>query len=39
VFGVGQTTGTMDPQQHATNAADLHEWEISLRLHGAACWS
>jgi hypothetical protein len=32
VFGAGKTTGTMDPLQHATEAADLHEWEMSLRL-------
>ena len=27
----GKTTGTMDPLQHAAEAADLHEWEMSLR--------
>ena len=32
VFGADKTTGTMDPLQHATEAADLHEWEMSLRL-------
>jgi hypothetical protein len=32
VFGADKTTGTMDPLQHATDAADLHEWEMSLRL-------
>jgi hypothetical protein len=32
VFGAGKRTGTMDPLQHATEAADLHEWEMSLRL-------
>ncbi len=32
VFGTDKTTGTMDPLQHATEAADLHEWEMSLRL-------
>ena len=31
VFGADKTTGTMDPLQHATEAADLHEWEMSLR--------
>jgi hypothetical protein len=31
VFGVGEATGTMDPLQHATEAADLHDWEMSLR--------
>jgi hypothetical protein len=31
VFGAGKTTGTMDPLQHAAEAADLHEWEMSLR--------
>jgi len=34
VFGADKTTGTMDPLQHATEAADLHEWEMSLRLAG-----
>jgi hypothetical protein len=24
------TTGTMDPLQHAAEAGDLHEWEMSL---------
>ena len=32
VFGADKRTGTMDPLQHATEAADLHEWEMSLRL-------
>ena len=32
VFGAGKTTGRMDPLQQATDAADLHEWEMSLRL-------
>ena len=32
VFGADKTTGTMDPLQHATEAADLHKWEMSLRL-------
>jgi len=31
VFGAGKATGTMDPLRHATGAADLHEWEMSLR--------
>ena len=31
VFGVGKATGTMDPLQRATEAGDLHEWEMSLR--------
>lgn len=31
VFGAGKTAGTMDPLQHAAAAADLHEWEMSLR--------
>jgi hypothetical protein len=31
VFGAGKATGTMDPPQHATEAGDLHEWEMSLR--------
>jgi hypothetical protein len=31
VFGAGQATGTMDSLQHAAEAADLHEWEMSLR--------
>jgi hypothetical protein len=34
VYGADKTTGTMDPLQHATEAADLHEWETSLRLAG-----
>jgi hypothetical protein len=29
VFGADKTTGTMDPLQHATEAADLHQWEMS----------
>ncbi len=32
VFGADKSTGTMDPLQHATEAADLHEWEMSLLL-------
>ena len=35
VFGAGKTTGTMDPLQPATDAVDLHEWEMSLRLSSA----
>jgi hypothetical protein len=31
VFGADKTAGTMGPLQHATEAADLHEWEMSLR--------
>jgi len=31
VFGADKATGTMDPLQHAAEAADLHEWEMSLR--------
>ena len=31
VFGEDKTTGTMDPLQQARDAADLHEWEMSLR--------
>ena len=31
VFGATKATGTMDPPQHATEAGDLHEWEMSLR--------
>ena len=31
VFGAGKAAGTMDPLQHATEAGDLHEWEMSLR--------
>jgi hypothetical protein len=31
VFGSDKATGTMDPLQHAAEAADLHEWEMSLR--------
>jgi hypothetical protein len=28
----------MDPLQHATEAADLHEWEMSLRLAMLHAW-
>ena len=31
VFGADKRAGTMDPLQHAAEAADLHEWEMSLR--------
>ena len=31
VFGAGKATGTMDPLQHAAEAGDMHEWEMSLR--------
>ncbi len=31
VFGSDKTAGTMDPLQSAAEAADLHEWEMSLR--------
>ena len=31
VSGAGKATGTMDPLQHATEAADLHDWDMSLR--------
>ena len=30
VFGAGTTTGTMDPLQTATDAGDLHQWDMSL---------
>jgi hypothetical protein len=30
VFGADKTTGTMDPLQQATDARDLHEWDVSL---------
>jgi hypothetical protein len=30
VFGRDKTAGTMDPLQRATDAGDLHEWEMSL---------
>jgi len=38
VFGADKTAGTMDPLQHATEAADLHEWEMSLRLAMLRAW-
>jgi hypothetical protein len=38
VFGADKTTGTMDPLQHATEAADLQEWEMSLRLAMRHVW-
>ena len=31
VFGTGKTAGTMDSLQRATDADDLHQWEMSLR--------
>ena len=31
VSGAGKTAGTMDSLQHAAQAGDLHEWEMSLR--------
>jgi hypothetical protein len=31
VFGTGKTSGTMDALQQATDAADLHEWDASLK--------
>ena len=31
VFGTGTTAGTMDSLQHAAEAGDLHEREMSLR--------
>jgi hypothetical protein len=31
VSGAGEATGTMDPLQHAAEAGDMHEWEMSLR--------
>ena len=30
VFGADKTTGTIDPLQTATDAGDLHQWDISL---------
>ena len=32
VSGAGKRTGTTGPLQHATEAAALHEWEMSLQL-------
>jgi hypothetical protein len=29
--GADKTTGMMDPVQHAADAGDLHEWQMSLR--------
>jgi hypothetical protein len=29
-FGTDKTTGTMDSLQRATDAGDMHEWEMSL---------
>jgi hypothetical protein len=31
VFGTGKTAGTMYSLQRATDAGDLHEWEMPLR--------
>ena len=31
VFAADKTTGMMDPVQHAADAGDLHEWQMSLR--------
>ena len=31
VFGTGKMAGTMDSLQHAAEAGDLHEREMSLR--------
>lgn len=31
VFGADKKTGTMDPLQHAVEAGDLHEWEMSMQ--------
>jgi hypothetical protein len=31
VYGADKTTGMMDPLQQATNAGDLHQWEMSLQ--------
>ena len=30
VFGDDKSMGTMDPLQQATDARDLHEWDVSL---------
>ena len=30
LFGADQKLGTMDPLQQATDARDLHEWDVSL---------
>jgi len=30
VFGTEKTGRTMDPLQQASEAADLHEWEVDL---------
>jgi hypothetical protein len=29
VYGADKTTGMMDPLQQATDAGDLHQWEMS----------
>lgn len=31
VYGTEKTRGTMDALQQATDAADLHEWDASLK--------
>ena len=31
VFGMDKTSGTVDPLQRAAEAADMHEWEMSVR--------
>ena len=31
VFGADKATGTMDPLQEATDAADMHEWDASIQ--------
>jgi hypothetical protein len=31
VFGADKTAGMMDPLQRATDAGDLHQWDMSLR--------
>ncbi|HSI92907.1 MAG TPA: hypothetical protein VK925_05370 [Jiangellaceae bacterium] len=31
LFGTEKTSGTMDALQQATDAADLHEWDASLK--------
>jgi hypothetical protein len=31
VSGADKTIGMMDPLQRATDAGDLHQWEMSLR--------
>ena len=31
LFGDDKATGTMDPFQQATDAGDLHGWEMSMQ--------